>query len=187
MSMLTSATTHFAEICGLRPHLMRIAVGRMRDRDTAEEVVQETLATACAGAPTFERRSSLRTWVTGILLHKVADAFRAMSRDPLALRDDAANGDDPDFDFDGRWRAPVQAWSDPETALECSRFRAAFETQVAKLPPLQARAFTMRELQGLEAAQIGAALGVTESHLWVILHRARLNLRRGLAGEWFSR
>lgn len=176
------------EISGLRPYLMRVALSRMRDRDAAEDVVQETLAAACRSGSSFTGRSTLRTWVTGILLHKVTDAFRAIGRDAGVFSSDpAALDDEADFTHDGSWRAPPSAWSDPALALECSRFRAQFEAQLEKLPELQSRAFMMREVMGLEADEICRELGITLSNLWVLLHRARLGLRNGLEREYFSR
>jgi RNA polymerase sigma-70 factor (ECF subfamily) len=186
MSIVVAATARVSELCGLRPYLVRVAVARLRDREAAEDVVQETLATACASASRFEGRSALRTWVTGILLHKVTDAFRAAARTPTDLQP-VDPGADPDFDADGAWRAPVTPWSDPALALDCKRFREVLEAQLARLPEQQSRAFRMRELEGRESPEICAALGVTENHLFVLLHRARLGLRRGIDREWFSR
>ena len=187
MSIVFAATPWAAELSGMRPYLMRVALSRMRDRDAAEDVVQDTLVAACGSGGAFKGRSTLRTWVTGILLHKVTDAFRAMGREPGFLADHAAGDDDPDFEQDGSWRAPVSAWSDPGLALECRRFRDAFEARLAELPELQSRAFLMRELVGLEADEICRTLDITPSNLWVLLHRARLGLRRGLDLEFFSR
>jgi len=186
MSIVVAATARVSELCGLRPYLVRVAVARLRDREAAEDVVQETLATACASANRFEGRSALRTWVTGILLHKVTDAFRAASRTPTELHP-LESAADPDFDAEGGWRAPVTPWSDPALALDCKRFREVLDAEIARLPDAQARAFRMREIEGRESPEICAALGVTENHLFVLLHRARLALRRGLDREWFSR
>jgi RNA polymerase sigma-70 factor (ECF subfamily) len=186
MSIVIAAASWASEISLLRPYLMRVALSRMSDREAAEDVVQETLAAACANDARFTGRSTLRTWVTGILLHKVTDAFRAWAREGKAPQRVLAEDDDPDFDEDGRWRASPSAWSDPEKALECSRFRAEFDAQLERLPGIQARAFVMRELHGLEPDEICAKLGVTRNHLWVLLHRARLGLRRSLDREWFS-
>lgn len=94
--------------------------------------------------------------------------------------------DDPDFDAEGAWRAPTVAWCDPELALDTRRFRAAFEAALARLPETQARAFVLREVQGLESGAICSQLGISESNLWVLLHRARLALRRTLDRDWFA-
>jgi len=187
MSIAVPSAAHIAELSGLRPYLLRVASARMRDREGVEDVVQETLATACAAAARFEGRSSLRTWVTGILLHKVTDAFRAMARDPCAPAMAEESGEDRDFEADGTWRAPIDAWTDPSLALDCKKFREELDAQLARLPGLQARAFRMRELEGRESTEICAALGVTDSNLFVLLHRARLGLRRSLDRDWFGR
>jgi RNA polymerase sigma-70 factor (ECF subfamily) len=188
MSIVVATAAHAAELSGLRPYLMRVALARVRDPQTAEDVVQETLASAWASAGTFGQRSTLRTWVTGILLHKVIDAFRAIGREPGATQAEACGrAEDGDFEEDGSWRAPVSAWSDPHLALECSRFRAEFDAQLAKLPPRQARAYAMREIQGLEPAEICLTMGISEPNLHVLLHRARVALSRSLDREWFSR
>lgn len=187
MSIVIAAASWTREISGLRPYLMRVALSRLHDRDAAEDAVQETLAAACSSGAAFTGRSTLRTWVTGILLHKVTDAFRAWRREGKVPLAEPAGEDDPDFDQDGTWRAPVSAWSDPERALECSRFRAEFEAQLERLPPMQSRVFAMRELMGLEPEEICRTLGITPNNLWVLLHRARMALRRSLDRDWFSR
>ena len=168
-------------IADLRPYLIRLARSRMRDAEAAEEVVQETLATALRAARSFEHRSQLHTWVTGILLHKVTDAFRAATRE-RELRVMTPEGDDEDADFDaqGHWRAPPAPWCDPEVALRSSRFRESFFAALSALPPKQARAFALREIDGLAAPDICRELGVSESNLWVLLFRARTALRRML-------
>lgn len=188
MSIANASASRVAEISDLRPYLMRVARSRLDDPHAAEDAVQEALAAACSGGEAFSGRSTLRTWVTGILLHKIADAFRAWARAGRTPAFEPAGEDaDADFDEEGRWRAPVSAWSDPQLALECRRFRAELEAQLARLPEMQSRAFVMREVQGLDSGSICAALGITEGNLFVLLHRARLGLRRGLDREWFSR
>ncbi len=175
------------ELAGLRPYLLRVARARLRDEQRAEDVVQETLLAAVRSAGTFAGRSRLRTWVTGILLHKVDDAFREAAREASTrVQTHDADCDDPEFDASGTWRAPFSAWTDPELALESSRFRAAFDAAIGQLPPQQSAAFAMREVKGLDTESICAALGVTPNNLGVLLHRARMGLRRALDRDWFS-
>ncbi len=174
-------------IAELRPFLMRVAISRLRDDQAAEDVVQEAMAAALGQMQTFKAQSQLRTWVTGILLHKVTDTFRAATREKtMRVMPRPAEIDDPDFDAEGSWRAPSAVWCDPELALDTHRFRAAFEAALASLPDSQARAFVLREVQGLESGDICSQLGITESNLWVLLHRARLALRRTLDRDWFA-
>jgi RNA polymerase sigma-70 factor (ECF subfamily) len=120
--------------------------------------------------------------VAGILLHKVSDAFRASSRErELRVTPNEPDADDDaDFDAQGLWRAPPAPWCDPEVALRSRRFHAAFTAALSALPPKQARAFALREIDGLDPPDICRELGVTESNLWVLLFRARTGLRRML-------
>ena len=68
------------EIASHRSVLMRTAMLRMRDTHLAEDAVQETMLAALSSADQFDGRSKLRTWLTGILLHKITDTHRRLSR-----------------------------------------------------------------------------------------------------------
>jgi len=170
------ATDLRAQIEALRPYLLRYASLQLRTREAAEDAVQETLAAALAAEKTFAGRSNLRTWLTGILKHKIVDAIRRTSREqPLE-----ADLEDLDrlFDESGHWREPPAAW--PEDALENKQFLLALERCLAELPARTGQAFIMREHLGLETAEICQELGVTPTHCWVLLYRARVALRRCL-------
>ncbi len=184
----TLGPSTMAQIAAMRPYLMRVARSRINDEHHAEELVQETLLAAIRSHRTFEGQSRFRTWVTGILMHKVTDCFRARARESAVLeplRDDEA-GEQAQFDREGHWTAPMSPWSDPERALEDKRFRQLFAQSLERLSPLQSRAFELRELMGLDTGEICAALEVTPNHLYQLLHRARLELRRSLDRDWFS-
>src|SRR5258708_15509088 len=160
------------ELAGLRPYLLRVARARLRDEQRAEDVVQEALLAAVRSSGTFAGRSRLRTWVTGILLHKVDDAFREAARETSTrVETHGAESDDPEFDASGGWRAPVSAWTHPRHALESSRFRAALDAAIAGLPPPQSAAFALRELKGLGTESYCATLGGTPNNPGVPLHR----------------
>jgi RNA polymerase sigma-70 factor (TIGR02943 family) len=97
----------FASRCNShRVYLLRVAVLQLRDNDLAEDVVQETLLAALKGAPGFSGRSSLKTWLTGILKHKIVDVIRRKSREPtFASLEEECQLDDFDalFDESGHW------------------------------------------------------------------------------------
>lgn len=186
---LPSADDLQARIQGERPYLLRYAALQLRDRDAAEDAVQETLLAALTGASGFAGRSNLRTWLTGILKHKIVDHIRRSSREQTAP--DPAEGDDADFDalFDqrGHWVDPPQAWENPEGALEQGRLRAALEACLKGLPARTAQAFMMREHLGLDTPELCKALGVTPTHSWVLLYRARMALRLCLEKNGFGK
>jgi RNA polymerase sigma factor (sigma-70 family) len=79
------ASEFAAEIETHRRYLMRVAQLQLRDRDVAQDVVQDTIVAALSGAGGFDRRSSLKTWLTGILKHKIVDAIRRKKRAPVPL------------------------------------------------------------------------------------------------------
>jgi RNA polymerase sigma-70 factor, ECF subfamily len=169
---------------GERAYLVRYASLQLRDAHAAEDAVQETLVAALAGEASFGGRSNLRTWLTGILKHKIVDAIRRMSREaPAATAEDF----EALFDERGHWIDPPAAWADPDAALEQKGFFAALEMCLQRLPEKTSQAFLMREHLGLETDEICKELAVTPTHCWVLLYRARMALRECLNKEWFGK
>lgn len=172
-----------------RAYLLRYASLQLRSPAAAEDAVQDTLVAALAGASAFEHRSNLRTWLTGILKHKIVDAIRRASRETSldAMAEEGADGDfDALFKDNDHWREPPRAWEQPEQALEQKAFLAALEECLSRLPAKTARAFLMREHMGLETGEICKELDITPTHCWVLLHRARMALRLCLERNWFG-
>jgi RNA polymerase sigma-70 factor, ECF subfamily len=162
----------------------------LRDAAAAEDCVQEALLAALSGETNFAERSNLRTWLTGILKHKIVDTIRRQSRErPVA--DASLEGDAGEYDglFDqrGHWENMPAAWQHPEGALSEKQFFAVLEACLRALPERTARVFMMREHLGLETAEICKELGITPTHLWVMLHRARMALRLCLEANWFAK
>jgi len=180
----------FAAHCNShRGYLLRVAVLQLRDNDLAEDVVQDTLLAALQGAQGFSGRSSLKTWLTGILKHKIVDAIRRRAKEPLlAPLDEETQLDDMDalFDESGHWDNPPADWGDPESSLSRAQFMEILQFCLEKLPPNTARVFMMREVMELESAEICKELSITSTNLWVILYRARMALRQCLEQNWFS-
>ena len=183
-------STFAAQIETHRRYLMRVAQLQLREREVAEDVVQDTLVAALAGAQGFDGRSSLKTWLTGILKHKIVDAIRRKAKAPVPLSaiDDEGSIDDFDavFRADGGWETPPADWGDPEAALGERQFFDVMEFCLEKLPPQTGRVFMMREVMGLETDEICKELAITANNLWVILYRARMALRACLEQHWFG-
>jgi len=174
-----------------RAYLLRYARLQLRDPAQAEDAVQETLLAALEGAARFAGKSSLRTWLTGILKHKIIDHLRRSGREqPLAGADDdrsEAEIVDALFVKDGHWREFPAQWGNPDAALENSRFWAAFELCTQRLPARTARVFMMREIMDMSTEEICKELEITATNCWVMLHRARLTLRECLELQWFGK
>lgn len=169
--------------------LFRYAMIRMRDRSRAEDLVQETFLAALANRHSFSGDSSEATWLTAILKHKIVDHFRRQSREVPLTGGEGSDppGDDP-FNAVGHWTAGPAEWGgNPADLLRQKDFFEQLTKCLAGLPPAQADAFTLREIEGAGTDEICKVLSVTETNLWVILHRARMSLRRCLEIRWFDR
>ena len=173
-----------------RRYLLRVAELQLRDSDLAEDVVQETLVAALAARDGFSGRSSVKTWLTGILKHKIVDAIRQKQRQPVvsaSFEEEAALEEfDPMFKDNGAWEAPPADWGDPENALALREFMDVMELCLERLPANTARVFIMREVMELETDEICKELTITANNLWVILYRARMTLRQCLEQNWFT-
>ena len=162
--------------------LYRYALARLRRPHEAEEAVQETLLAALRARAQFQGRSHPRTWLMGILKRKVVDQLRAAAR--------GARGSDTDdldawFDARGKWRKPPWGWHDPSAAAERAEFWRVVRRCLSRLPSRMAAAFTLRTLDDRAAAEVCQELAVSPGNLWVLLHRARLQMVRCLDLNWF--
>jgi len=187
----------FQQIDCERAYLIRYATAKLRDSDAAEEAVQEAMLAALSGADNFAGGSTVRTWMTSILKHKIIDFQRRVttSRERFVSAPVGAGADSdgqPDwldqlFDETGHWRESFGNWAMPEAAHEQQAFFAAFERCMEKLPKSTARVFFQREVMGAETEEICKDEEITPSNCWVMLHRARLGLRECLESNWFGK
>ncbi len=169
--------------------LYRYALLRLRSPDLASDAVQETFLDGLRAQGSFAGRSSERTWLVGILRHKILDHFRKAKRASTVEAGRAGPGAPAGSEFDGRgrWAIAPAAWrGEPGRDLESREFWDAFGRCLSKLPPGLADAFFLREIDGLEADEIQEALGITPVNFWARMHRARSRLRRCLESNWFG-
>lgn len=171
--------------------MLRFARLQLRNAEQAEDVVQEALAAAFSARADFEHRSSLKTWVFAILRNKIVDLLRDRWNKNRIDIIEATDESDLDvlFQANDRWRRDEMpsSWGNPEQSCEDHQFWEVFEACMQNLPDTTARVFAMREFLGLEAADICKELGISTSNCWVILHRARMQLRICLQQRWFGK
>jgi RNA polymerase sigma-70 factor (ECF subfamily) len=172
-----------------RRAMFKYAMLQLRNETHAEDCVQEALAAAVQSANGFAGNSSVRTWLIGILKHKIIDHFRRASREqPLSVGEEETSLDDfdPLFKPDGHFVEPPAAWANPEQALTQQEFFAVLESCMQALPKVTARVFAMREVMGASTEEICAELGITANNCWVLIYRARMSLRECIEKRWFA-
>jgi len=162
---------------------------RLRDRSTAEDLVQETFLAALRNRGTFSGSSSESTWLVGILKHKITDHFRHQARESPKEEGDLRDlPDSSPFDASGHWASGPADWGgNPADLYREKKFLDQFTKCLSGLSPSHANAFTLREIEGADTGEICKVMNVTETNLWVILHRARMLLRRCLETNWFEK
>jgi RNA polymerase sigma-70 factor (ECF subfamily) len=168
--------------------LFRYAMFRIHDTQVAEDLVQETFLAGIRGKDSFAGRSSVKTWLFGILKHKIIDHIRKVSRErPEENIETIADLADKDFDDKGRWKYQPSEWTtNPSLLFQQQEFWQILQTCLSELPPRLNQAFTLRELDELSAEEVRKILKVTPTNGGVMLHRARLRLRECLERRWFD-
>jgi len=175
-----------------RPVLFRYALLQLRDSELADDAVQETLLAAWQSSSNFEGKANVRTWLIGILKHKISDHWRRNSREAVApswdqvYSGDGEAEDDEFFMNNGSWNSAPKAWANPEAALKQQEFWAIYEICQNNLPPKMAQVFMLREIVGLQADEVCRETGLSDANYWITMHRARLRLRECLEIRWFN-
>ncbi len=167
-------------------YLFRYALSRLRDAESAEEVVQEMFLAGLRHAGQFAGRGTDRAWLLGILKRKIVDYIRKRSRaSNLSTSGDENDPSDMLFDQTGSWRAEFRRGSDrPLDSLERKEFWDVLRKCLDGLTPRQADVFTLREMEQLTTEEICKELEISTSNLWVLLHRARLRLSVCMKSRW---
>ena len=169
-------------------YLYRFALARLRDPHQAEDVVQETFLAAIK-SPSFAEQSAPRTWLTGILKHKIIDVMRKNVRETVVsdLVDESEDFSTDDFfDAAGHWSEKPLKWDMPENALEQKQFLGVLQTCMGKLPAKAAQIFMLRDVQETDNEEICKELNITATNAWVMLYRARVTLRKCLEVNWLG-
>jgi RNA polymerase sigma-70 factor, ECF subfamily len=170
--------------------LIRMALRYVADRDVAEEVVQDTWIAAIDGIKHFEGRSSLSTWLFSILIHKAKDRGVRESKHVnfSSLEKPDEDGGDEAVDpsrfhasgeLAGHWALPSQPWDEhtPERLLASKQAFAALNRALDELPAGLREVLVLKDVEGLETEVICERLHITETNLYVRLHRARERVR----------
>jgi len=168
--------------------LFRYAILRVKDETVAEDLVQDTFLSALKAIDRFQGGSALRTWLVGILKHKIIDYYRKARPEILASDLGTLENETQEERLERAHEHPVlEEWAaSPGGLLENQRFWEVFSGCLDGLPEAHRRAFSLREIDGYKGEEICKLLNITSTNLWVILHRARHRLRECLQTNWFD-
>lgn len=170
-------------------YLYSYALGRVKDEQDARDLVQDVFLAALQNLRGFNGTSSERTWLTAILRNKIVDMYRKKSSAISAGI--GGGGTDLSNDFfnesDGHWKSAFQPsvfTRSPDDGITEKEFNKVLGQCLDKLPALWMAVFTMKHVDGAESQLICEELRLTSSNFWVIIHRAKLNLRQCLQKNW---
>ncbi len=167
-------------------YLFNFAVGQVRDSGVAEDLVQDTFLAALKGRDRFAGRCSERTWLTGILRHKIYDHLRKVCRErSVRVELQSTQDEEQGWDESVLWMHDmVDECHTASRRMELAEFRENLQAALGMLPPRIAQVFQMYEVEERPNREVCRTLNISESNLWVMLHRARKQLREHLNGWW---
>jgi len=177
-------------------YLYSYAVARLGDEEQARDLVQETFLAALERTEQFRGESSERTWLTAILKHKVIDVYRRRNSGLRATGGaDRAEMDgadrEPEQEFfeadNGHWKeayAPRALGMEDADPLTNKELGSILQRCLQKLPALWFSVFSMKHMDEAATEMICDQLKLTPSNFWVIIHRAKLNLRACIQKAW---
>jgi RNA polymerase sigma-70 factor (ECF subfamily) len=168
-------------------YLYNYTITRVNNSDLAKDLVQDTFFAGLKSANNFQGKATERTWLVSILKRKIIDHYRKINSKKgqaevrMNFYDDGEN--------EGSWleeRAP-QSWDNAsEKKIENEELRNQLEVCIDKLPEKYAIVFRMKTVQELETEEICKELDISSSNLWVMIHRARTQLRKCMEDNWFN-
>lgn len=165
-------------------YLFSFAYQRVKNEDVARDLVQDAFLSALKAYKNFRGDSSLKTWLTTILKNKILDHFnREKTKNQTSLEE----GTNSDFNKFGIWNVYVADWArNPESLLQDQQLKLVFSKCASKLKAVESQVFNLKYTEDLESEEICKLLGISESNLWVILHRVRNRLRICLEKNWYE-
>ena len=168
-------------------YLYNYTISRINNQETAKDIVQETFFAALKAKDNFQGKASERTWLIAILKRKIIDHYRKINS--VKGRAEVKMNFYADGEREGEWieeRVP-SAWnSEIEKVIENNELSEVLEKCISKLPKKYEMVFRMKTIQQFETEEICKELEITSSNLWVIIHRARTQLRKCMEDNWFK-
>ncbi|MGF1924579.1 MAG: sigma-70 family RNA polymerase sigma factor [Bacteroidia bacterium] len=168
-------------------YLYKYAIARLNDEEIAKDLVQETFFSALKGLDKFAGKSTEKTWLTGILKHKIIDIYRKDYARSNAKSTQFVAEEEYFNKDDGHWRAqhaPQTFGVEQQDPLTNKEFHQTLQLCFKKLPALWATVFTMKHVDEEPTETILLSMNISSSNFWVIIHRTKLSLRACLQSNW---
>jgi RNA polymerase sigma-70 factor (ECF subfamily) len=168
--------------------LYSYTLARVQSTTQAEDIVQETFLSAWRARNTYNGLASEKNWLYTICKNKIIDYYRKASTNKEVLAKEG-NSDDIFFADDGHWNneSKPQNWSvDYSNTIENKEFYSILQKCKTKLKEVQQSVFTMKYLEDIDTVEICETLGITVQNYWVLIHRAKIQLRSCLEKNWIN-
>jgi RNA polymerase sigma-70 factor (ECF subfamily) len=168
-------------------YMYNYTITRVSDHEIAKDLVQETFLSSLKAMKNFKGQASERTWLISILKRKIIDHYRKKNSKKgkaevrMSFYEDGENN--------GKWieeRAPDEWGNDGEKQIENTELKSTLEKCIDNLPEKYRMVFLLKTVQEFGTEEICNELDITSSNLWVIIHRARLQLRKCIEENWFN-
>jgi len=170
-------------------YLYNYAYSRVQSKETAEDLVQESFISALKSINSFRGDSSELTWLIAILKRKVIDYYRKLSRKKETVASQFSTPFQENGDFEGHWildRGPKDWQIKHDDPMRQSEFIFILEICIAALPEKWRSVFVLKVMEEIKSEEVCKEIGCSSSNLWVILHRARLQLRECIENRWLK-
>jgi len=167
-------------------YMYNYTITRVNNQDIAKDLVQETFLASLKAMKNFKGKASERTWLISILKRKIIDHYRKINSNKgkaevrMSFYEAGENK--------GKWieeRAP-SIWDNTDSAIENEELKSALDFCIENLPEKYRMVFLLKTVQNYETEEVCNELDISSSNLWVIIHRARVQLRECLEGNWFK-
>ncbi len=170
--------------------LFRFALHRVKDEAIAKDLVQDTFMAAWKSQDSFKGDASIKNWLFGILKNKIVDHYRKNAKHKTDQLIDFDRQEESFFNKNEHWKKDTrpQYWEPAsDSELEQNEFYDVLGDCQKRLKEIQQAVFSLKYLDGLDSSEIVAVLGITESNYWVLMHRAKMQLRSCLEKNWFEK
>ncbi|MGB8193760.1 MAG: sigma-70 family RNA polymerase sigma factor [Chitinophagaceae bacterium] len=166
------------------------SIKRGFDADRAKDLLQETFIAAWRTMENFKGEASVKNWLFVILKNKISDHFRKSANIVVIQSIEQAHNDPVFFDKEDHWakHAYPKEWSvNFDNRTEVKEFQQQFKNCSSKLKEIQSIVFVRKYVDGFESEDICRELGITSANYWVLIHRAKVQLRACLEKHWLEK